>query len=80
MQSRCIDVASSSDSKGMKNFSHYQTPCILKNHIAFLSYKQSIQLRLQNRYESHTLVVKSIVTLDTIVVRSISVEALEIFS
>ena len=28
MQSRCIDVASSSDSKGMKNFSHYQTPCI----------------------------------------------------
>ena len=25
MHSRCIDVASSSDSKGMKNFSHYQT-------------------------------------------------------
>ena len=53
---------------------------ILRIHIDFLSYKQSTQLRIQNEYESHTLVVKSIATLDTVVVRSISVEALEIFS
>ena len=52
---------------------------ILRIHIDFLSYKPSTQLRLQNEYESPTLVVKSIVTLDTLVVRSISVETLIIF-